>query len=204
VGVFSLSLSLSLISSTVGGGIDMILVDKDAWGPGTGINFPRKLCQSASDYLNSRQRYKYLPSSGLSLGFMAARFPKMMLVATSMTANEHNLARENGFTDTAVIKPLRASMLAACLQQALGVENRREQGWELREGSRSLHKLLSGKRVLVVDDNLVNRRVAEGALLKYGAQVECVNSGRAAILKLKPPHIFDACFMDVQMPEMDG
>jgi histidine kinase 2/3/4 (cytokinin receptor) len=191
-------------SSTVGGGIDMILVDKDAWGQGTGINFPRRLCQSASDYLNSRQRYKYLPSSGLSLGFMAARFPKMMLVATSMTANEHNLARENGFTDTAVIKPLRASMLAACLQQALGVENRREQGWELREGSRSLHKLLSGKRVLVVDDNLVNRRVAEGALLKYGAQVECANSGRDAILKLKPHHNFDACFMDVQMPEMDG
>jgi histidine kinase 2/3/4 (cytokinin receptor) len=34
--------------------------------------------------------------------------------------------------------------------------------------------------------------------------VECVNSGRAAIAKLKPPHNFDACFMDVQMPEMDG
>ncbi|CAM6065805.1 unnamed protein product [Sphagnum tenellum] len=195
--------SAAAFHSTVGGGIDMILVDKDAWGAGTGIRFPHMLCQSASEHL--RQRNKYFASSvGLSHGFIAARLPKMMLVATSMTDNEHKLARENGFTDSVVIKPLRASMLSACLQQALGVWNRRDQGRELREGSRSLHKLLSGKRVLVVDDNPVNRRVAEGALLKYGAQVECVNSGRAAIVKLKPPHNFDACFMDVQMPEMDG
>ncbi|TKY45335.1 Histidine kinase 2 [Spatholobus suberectus] len=31
-----------------------------------------------------------------------------------------------------------------------------------------------------------------------------VESGRAALKMLKPPHNFDACFMDLQMPEMDG
>jgi hypothetical protein len=56
----------------------------------------------------------------------------------------------------------------------------------------------------VVDDNAVNRIVAAGALKKYGAIVTCVDSGKEAISRLQPPHKFDACFMDVQMPEMDG
>ncbi|KAM7473306.1 hypothetical protein LguiB_020549 [Lonicera macranthoides] len=57
---------------------------------------------------------------------------------------------------------------------------------------------------LVVDDNMVNRRVAEGALKKYSAIVTCLDSGKAASRMLNPPHSFDACFMDLQMPEMDG
>ncbi|RVW95166.1 Histidine kinase 2 [Vitis vinifera] len=68
----------------------------------------------------------------------------------------------------------------------------------------TLGNLLREKRILVVDDNAVNRRVAEFALKKYGAIVTCVDSGKAALLMLKPPHNFDACFMDLQMPEMDG
>ncbi|MED6144021.1 Hexokinase-3 [Stylosanthes scabra] len=70
--------------------------------------------------------------------------------------------------------------------------------------SLSLHNLLRGRKILVVDDNNVNRTVAAGALKKYGADVVCVSSGKDAIAKLKPPHQFDACFMDIQMPEMDG
>ena len=50
----------------------------------------------------------------------------------------------------------------------------------------------------------VNRRVAKGVLQKYGAKVTAVESGRAALKMLELPHNFDACFMDLQMPEMDG
>lgn len=184
----------------------MVFVDKDAWGPGTGINFPCLLAKSALEcYSRSRARYdKYRStSSRLPYGLSMGKFPKMILVATSITQGEIDMAKANGFVETIIIKPLRASMVAACLQQVLGVENGRERGRETRGGG-SLQNLLSGKRILVVDDNPVNRRVAAGALNKYGAQVECVDSGRVAIQKLKPPHNFDACFMDVQMPEMDG
>ncbi|MCI50687.1 histidine kinase 3-like [Trifolium medium] len=68
----------------------------------------------------------------------------------------------------------------------------------------SLNHLLSGRKILIVDDNSVNRTVAAGALKKYGAGVVCVSSGIEAITMLTPPHEFDACFMDIQMPEMDG
>ncbi|KAE9601127.1 putative histidine kinase response regulator and transcription factor RR-A-type family [Lupinus albus] len=70
--------------------------------------------------------------------------------------------------------------------------------------SLSLRHLFRGRRILIVDDNSVNRMVAAATLKKYGAEVVCVSSGKEAISSLKPPHQFDACFMDIQMPEMDG
>lgn len=100
-----------------------------------------------------------------------------------------------------VPKPLRLSVLISCFQETFSVGNKI--GVARRKPS-TLGTLLRDKRILVVDDNVVNRRVAEGAMKKYGAIVTCVESGKAAVEKLKPPHSFHACFMDLQMPEMDG
>ena len=52
--------------------------------------------------------------------------------------------------------------------------------------------------------DLFPSRVAAGGLKKYGADVVYSDSGKSAIPMLKPPHDIDACFMDIQMPEMDG
>ncbi|KAI8010638.1 Histidine kinase 2 [Camellia lanceoleosa] len=38
----------------------------------------------------------------------------------------------------------------------------------------------------------------------YEAIVTYADSGKAALEKLKPTHNFDACFMDLQMPKMEG
>lgn len=116
------------------------------------------------------------------------------------------LANSIGLTrvgPTVIMKPLRASMLAASLQRAMGVGNKGSGRIGEIPGV-SLQNLLLGKTILVVDDNNVNLRVAAGALKKYGADVVCADSGKKAISMLKPPHQYDACFMDIQMPEMDG
>ncbi|KAJ7294616.1 hypothetical protein O6H91_Y244600 [Diphasiastrum complanatum] len=173
-------------SSGATGNIDMVLIDKDAWGPNTGVDFPDSLKKQTDAGLN---------------GLLTA--PKLILLAMSLNDEEACKAQKAGFKDI-VVKPLRASNIALCLQVALGFGNHRLKVRELTEGPGSMHNLLSGKHILVVDDNRVNRRVAEGALVKFGAHVECAESGREAIAKLQLPHKFDACFMDVQMPEMDG
>ncbi|CAN6288378.1 unnamed protein product [Urochloa humidicola] len=98
-------------------------------------------------------------------------------------------------------KPLRLSTIAAFLRKTLGIGVTRQHN---RDQSLVLRSVLTGKQILVVDDNAVNRKVAAGSLKKYGAIITCVESGNDAINMLKPPHTFDACFMDVQMPEMDG
>ena len=126
--------------------------------------------------------------------------PQMILLATNISNAEVDKAKAAGFSDTVIKKPLRASMVAACLQQVLGMGKKRQLG----NGSTFLRSLLCGKKILVVDDNGVNRRVAAGALKKFGADVKCAESGKVALEMLQLPHNFDACFMDIQMPEMDG
>jgi two-component system, sensor histidine kinase and response regulator len=61
---------------------------------------------------------------------------------------------------------------------------------------------LSG-RVLVVDDNEVNRMVCQGMLDFLGVECVCAESAAMA-LNLLVSERFDLVLMDVQMPEMDG
>jgi CheY-like chemotaxis protein len=64
---------------------------------------------------------------------------------------------------------------------------------------------LSGMRLLVVEDNLINQQVAQELLTSQGALVTLAADGRAgldAVLATAPP--FDAVLMDLQMPVMDG
>jgi len=62
---------------------------------------------------------------------------------------------------------------------------------------------LIGLRVLVVDDNRVNRLVGVKSLAALGAEAEAVDSGAAAIEAVRTTP-FDLVLMDVHMPSMDG
>ncbi|QXZ09413.1 response regulator [Comamonas sp. Y33R10-2] len=62
---------------------------------------------------------------------------------------------------------------------------------------------LKGKRVLVVDDNALNREVAADFLELMGIQVEMATDGVQA-LKVLEKQSFDLVLMDVHMPNMDG
>jgi two-component system sensor histidine kinase/response regulator len=65
---------------------------------------------------------------------------------------------------------------------------------------------LTGLRVLVVEDNAINRQIACGLLEHRGAVVHMADNGRVAVdtLRLAGPHAFDIVLMDLRMPEMDG
>ena len=58
-------------------------------------------------------------------------------------------------------------------------------------------------RVLLVEDNKVNQRVAQRMLERLGLQVEIAANGRAAVERSSNEH-FDLIMMDCQMPVMDG
>ncbi|UUC44353.1 PAS domain-containing hybrid sensor histidine kinase/response regulator [Flavobacterium cerinum] len=57
--------------------------------------------------------------------------------------------------------------------------------------------------VLLVEDNILNRMVAQNSLKYYNCQVEEAENGLKAIEILKQKK-FDVILMDIQMPEMDG
>lgn len=165
---------------------DMILVEKDFWLS----SHQGDMKEWLSDQKQNSSIYK---------------IPKLILLATNINTDEVEEAKSCGFADTVIMKPLRASMIAACLQQVFGSGKKQTNlGKDLQNGTKSLKSLLCDKKILVVDDNIVNRRVAAGALKKFGADVVCAESGKVALQLLHLPYNFDACFMDIQMPEMDG
>jgi PAS domain S-box-containing protein len=58
-------------------------------------------------------------------------------------------------------------------------------------------------RVLLVDDNMVNRQVAGEILKKSGCKVDLAVNGQDSINKAEK-NDYDVIFMDIQMPDMDG
>ncbi|MGQ9865723.1 MAG: response regulator [Pseudanabaenaceae cyanobacterium] len=58
-------------------------------------------------------------------------------------------------------------------------------------------------RILLVEDNLVNQKVAVRLLNRLGCQAAIANNGLEAIAAVQA-NSFDLVLMDVQMPEMDG
>jgi len=61
----------------------------------------------------------------------------------------------------------------------------------------------AGRRVLVVDDNVVNQKVARHFLGKLGYRADVVHDGREAVLAWQRGD-YDLILMDCEMPVMDG
>jgi signal transduction histidine kinase/DNA-binding response OmpR family regulator len=67
---------------------------------------------------------------------------------------------------------------------------------------------LSGRRVLIVDDNDTNRRVLEEMSLGWGMRPVAVDGGRAALASVETAWVtgepYEVVLLDVRMPQMDG
>ncbi len=93
-------------------------------------------------------------------------------------------------------KPIRSGLLVDHLQELLGFE---------RESSCQqavVRKVQHGK-LLLVEDNAVNRKVAIRLLKKMGMDVEIAVNGQEAVEQVRCG-TFDLVLMDCQMPVMDG
>ena len=63
---------------------------------------------------------------------------------------------------------------------------------------------LSDKKILIVDDNRINLKVATRLLKDYRCQIEAVDSGFECIEKIKAGNHYDLILMDDMMPKMSG
>jgi len=101
-------------------------------------------------------------------------------------------------------KPIRQSELREAIARVLGA-NASEGAIPLvtRYSLGSACEPGSALRILLVEDNAVNQRLAVRLIEKRGHRVSVASNGRRAIEVLEKES-FDLVLMDVQMPEMDG
>lgn len=71
-------------------------------------------------------------------------------------------------------------------------------------GPNLTHLDLSGYKILVVDDNTLNLKVATKLFERYHANIECVDSGFLCIDKIVAGNKYDIILLDDMMPKMSG
>jgi signal transduction histidine kinase/CheY-like chemotaxis protein len=136
----------------------------------------------------------------------------MLTSAGSRGGRSEQLWNEGVQVDACLTKPVRQSQLVTSLTNTRANRLSRR-AFDLRasvthsaknEASRE-RSAASGlpHRVLVVDDNAVNQRVAVRMLERLGLRIDVAANGLEAV-RMVTELPYDAVFMDCQMPEMDG
>ena len=138
-----------------------------------------------ADRIHALENYRTLP---------------LILLSSSLYSVKHGENTQARFASR-LMKPLKQADLFNALSVALG---QRKKTGLLRPGlfDHSLAERLPLK-ILVVEDNTINQKVALNVLLNFGYQAELARNGREAVETIKVKH-YDLLFMDMQMPEMDG
>src|SRR6266568_2576942 len=99
-------------------------------------------------------------------------------------------------------KPVKESALLDAVRSVFDVSARR-QARSAPAPSAPARRIERELDILLVEDNPINRRLAQHVLEKQGHRILAVDNGAAALEMLERRH-FDLVLMDVQMPRMDG
>jgi signal transduction histidine kinase/CheY-like chemotaxis protein len=130
--------------------------------------------------------------------------PKILCV-TAAGPEELSQQMQDGDFEAVLIKPVITSQLLETVVEQLAEARPRAH----RDERTSLEALansaaaIGGARVLLVEDNELNRQVATELLQQFGVQVDVAFHGAQALERLQMVE-YDLVLMDMQMPVMDG
>ncbi len=130
--------------------------------------------------------------------------PIIMLTSVGRPEDTHRCRRLG--VEACLTKPVKHSDLLETLASVAGVSMERGTGDTPRPQTTPSRTPARSLRVLVAEDNVVNRKLVMTLLQKRGHTVHAVENGREAVAALKGAgrDVFDLVLMDVQMPEMGG
>jgi PAS domain S-box-containing protein len=129
---------------------------------------------------------------------------KLVLLSTSGLRRDAAQVREPGIA-AYLTKPIKISQIHDCLLTLLG--DRKADTPEVAQQQITSRRISESarrkKRILLVEDNAINREVALHMIKNLGYQADTANNGRQAVEALEKT-TYDLVLMDIQMPVMSG
>jgi len=126
--------------------------------------------------------------------------PHLVMVTAYGREEVLKQAEANAF-DNVLIKPITPSMLFDSAMHALGVTQ--EKAVVVQPATGVDLAPLRGARILLVEDNDLNREVALGLLGDAQMSIDVAENGQVAV-DMVGEHQYDLVLMDMQMPVLDG
>src|SRR5262249_3877290 len=130
-----------------------------------------------------------------------------LIAASSVTAAANNPASQPTKADSWIARPIRPSQLLQCLSDFLshrhGAAPHGAANSMSIAGAPARVQPQRVMRVLVVEDNAINQKLALNQLRKLGYVADAIDNGPAA-LDMMARGSYAAVLMDCQMPRMDG
>ncbi len=128
------------------------------------------------------------------------------LLFSSSSSRESVLDRLEKFNANGLVqKPYTRSTIFDSIVGVLGKEGLIQEYNKIQSND-SLDSLeaFAGSRILVAEDNEINREVINDILVDMGMTVDLVENGEEAVEYLQTSNVTDLVLMDIQMPKMDG
>ena len=126
-----------------------------------------------------------------------------IIILTSFDFSEIEEDARAAGVDAFIAKPLFRSRLTAALRQFTSEKKEKNARDYLEEFAKVDY---TGKKILIVEDNELNREIAAEILGMTGAEIDVAENGKIAVEKVMnaPENEYDLAFMDIQMPIMNG
>lgn len=126
-----------------------------------------------------------------------------IIILTAFEFSEIEEEARSAGVNAFIAKPLFRSRLTATLRQFVSGKKEKNARNCLEDFANADYR---GKRILLVEDNELNREIAIEIMGMTGAEIDVAENGKIAVDKIAdaPENWYDLVFMDIQMPIMNG
>lgn len=172
----------------------------------TGVGIPRDKMDSLFKSFSQIDGTMSRKHGGTGLGLAICK--ELVSLMNGSIKVDPDYTKGSRFVFSVILKKQKSTSLFNAIKSQVRTTEieaaEREANKEPALSKQDLHEQRVRFKILLVEDNPVNQKVASKILTQAGFQIDAVNNGREAYETMLALARYDLILMDIQMPEMDG